>query len=101
MELADIRRGRVTVELDPGDCLALAQACRAQLRNDATPDFQLTATLAVALEGLGLAAFALEDPQDCMGRALLWATWGRWRRARRARTTTPTWTASGRKSRRR
>jgi hypothetical protein len=76
VELVDIRGAHVTVELDPGDCLALAQACRAQMRNDATPDFQLAATLAVALEGLGMAAFALEDPQDRMGRALLWSVWG-------------------------
>ena len=76
MELVDIHRARVTVELDPGDCLALAQACRAQVPNEATPDFQRTATLAVALEALGLAAFALEDPQDRMGRALLWSVWG-------------------------
>lgn len=77
MELVDIQGARVTVELDPGDCLALAQACRAQIRNDATPDYQLTAALAVALEGLGLAAYVLEDPHDeKRGRATLWAVWG-------------------------
>ena len=76
MELTDIRRGRVTLQLDPGDCLALAQACHAAISNDATPNFEHTTALRVALEALGLAAFALEDPQPGMGRALLWATWG-------------------------
>ena len=76
MELTDIRRGRVTLQLDPGDCLALAQACHAAISNDATPNYEHTTALRVALEALGLAAFALEDPQPGMGRALLWATWG-------------------------
>jgi hypothetical protein len=76
MQLTDIDRGRVTLELDPGDCLALDQACRAQIRNDATPDYEHTTALCVALEALGLAAFAMEDPQPAMGRALLWSVWG-------------------------
>ena len=76
MQLTEIGRGRVTLELDPGDCLALAQACRAQIRNDATPNYEHAATLCVAFEALGMAAFALDDPQPAMGRALLWAVWG-------------------------
>jgi len=76
MQLVDIRGALVTVELDPGDCLALAQACRAATRNSATPDYEHTTALCVALEALGMAAYALEDPQDGMGRAQLWATWG-------------------------
>ncbi len=76
MQLTEINRGRVTLTLDPGDCLALAQACRAQVMHDATPNYEHAATLCVAFEALGMAAFALEDPQPAMGRALLWAVWG-------------------------
>ncbi len=71
MQLVDIRGARVTLELDPADCLALAQACRAAIRNSATPDYEYTNTLCVALEALGMAAYAMEDPQPAMGRALL------------------------------
>jgi hypothetical protein len=76
MQLTDITRGRVALELDRGDCLALAQACRAQVMNAATPNYEHAATLCVAFEALGMAAFAMDDPQPTMGRELLWATWG-------------------------
>ena len=76
MQLTDITRGRVTLELDPGDCLALAQACRAQIRNDASPNFEHAAALCVAFEALGMAAFALDDPGASSERSQLWAIWG-------------------------
>jgi hypothetical protein len=54
MRLVDIDEGRIVVHLEPSDCLALAQACRAQLNTDRARDSSLVDALAVAFEALGL-----------------------------------------------
>ena len=61
MQLTEIGKGCVTLTLDPGDCLALAQACRAQVNTDRARDVALTETLGVAFEALGLVGASYMD----------------------------------------
>ena len=60
MKLIAIKPGATTVELDPTDQLALADACRYAMHHNMPGDYSLMAAAATALESAALAAFALE-----------------------------------------
>ncbi len=80
MRIEDIDEGRIVVHLEPSDCLALAQACHAQLNTDRAPDPSLTEALAVAFEALGLvgASYGSGDAEfwEEFNRATAWAHHG-------------------------
>ena len=61
MKLEHIDGGRILVDLEPSDCLAIAQAFRAQLSTDRARDVPLAEALAVAFEALGLVGASYMD----------------------------------------
>jgi hypothetical protein len=61
MKLVNIAQIAATFELDPRDCLALADACGYAISRDIPGDHHLLAALRAALTAGAMAAFALDE----------------------------------------
>jgi hypothetical protein len=60
MKLINIEESALTVELDPTDCQALADACAWRMNHDIAGDCNLLAAPQAALTSGAMAAFALD-----------------------------------------
>ena len=70
MKLIDIRSSALTIELDPTDCLALADAIGWSIRHDIKGDFNHLEALRAALTAGAFAAFLVEDGASAEQRTL-------------------------------
>ncbi len=76
MNLREIHKRKVTVDLMPEDCLLIAQVFRAAVRHDAGPSLELAENLAVTFEALAHAGASYSYGAEDLNRARLWADLG-------------------------
>lgn len=75
MRIREVAPLTLTIDLDPTDCIALADACRQVASRDLGCDRTLLAALGAALLAGGFGAYALAEPDPPLTLPRMWRMW--------------------------